>query len=45
MSLESLVDEIRRRGEADLAELIASRDAEGTKIVAERNRRLEALRS
>ena len=45
MSLESLVDEIRRRGEADLAELIASRDAEGTKIVAERNHRLEALRS
>jgi vacuolar-type H+-ATPase subunit E/Vma4 len=45
MSLDSLVDEIRRRGEADLAALTARRDAEKAKIVSERDRRLQALRS
>jgi len=45
MSLESLVDEIRRRGEADLAALVAHRDAETAEIVSDRDRRLAALRS
>ena len=45
MSLESLVDEIRRRGEADLAAITAQRDSERAKIVAERDRRLAELRS
>lgn len=45
MSLESLVDEIRRRGEADLAETTASRDAERARILSERDRRLEDVRS
>jgi vacuolar-type H+-ATPase subunit E/Vma4 len=45
MSLESLVDEIRRRGEADLAAVTAQRDSEREKILAERDRRLEELRS
>ena len=45
MSLESLVDEIRRRGEADLAAVTAARAAELAKIAAERDRRLEELRS
>ncbi len=44
MSLESLVEEIRRRGEADLAGLTASRDAEATKTVADRDRRIEEVR-
>ncbi len=45
MSLESLVDEIRRRGEADLAEVIAHRDAESAKVLAETDRRLAQVRS
>ena len=45
MSLESLVDEIRRRGEADLAAVTAGRDAELAKIAADRDRRLEELRT
>ncbi|MGA8710384.1 MAG: V-type ATP synthase subunit E family protein [Thermoplasmata archaeon] len=44
MSLESLVDEIRRRGEADLAAATAARDAELARIAADRDRRLEELR-
>ena len=45
MSLESLVDEIRRRGEADLAALNTHRDEEVAKVVAEKDRRLAELRS
>ncbi|MGA8603509.1 MAG: V-type ATP synthase subunit E family protein [Thermoplasmata archaeon] len=45
MSLESLVDEIRRRGEADLAALTARRDEEAAKVSAEKDRRLAELRS
>jgi vacuolar-type H+-ATPase subunit E/Vma4 len=45
MSLESLVDEIRRRGEADLAALNAHRDEELAKVAEEKSRRLEELRS
>jgi V/A-type H+/Na+-transporting ATPase subunit E len=45
MSLESLVDEIRRRGEADLAAVTAQRDAEAAKITAERERRIQELRT
>ena len=45
MSLETLVEEIRRRGEADLAALTARRDAEVAKTVAERDRRLEEIRT
>ena len=45
MSLESLVEEIRRRGEADLAAITAQRDGERAKIVAERDRRVEEVRS
>lgn len=45
MSLESLVDEIRRRGEADLAAITASRDADMAKVLSERDRRLEEVRS
>ncbi|MGD0587779.1 MAG: V-type ATP synthase subunit E [Thermoplasmata archaeon] len=45
MSLESLVDEIRRRGEADLAAATAARDAELARIAADRDRRLEELRT
>jgi len=45
MSLENLVEEIRRRGEADLASLTASRDAEIAKILAERDRQVVELRA
>jgi vacuolar-type H+-ATPase subunit E/Vma4 len=45
MSLESLVDEIRRRGEAELAAVTAQRDRERAKVVEERDRRLEELRA
>jgi len=45
MSLESLVDEIRRRGEADLAAITATREAESAKILAETDRRLEEVHS
>jgi len=45
MSLESLVDEIRRRGEADLAAITASRDAEAAKIVADRDMRVAEIRT
>jgi len=45
MSLESLVEEIRRQGEADLAALTASRDGEAARIGAERDRRVEEVRT
>ena len=45
MSLESLVEEIRRRGEADLAGITTNRDAEAAKIVAERDQRIAELRT
>lgn len=45
MSLESLVEEIRRRGEADLAVVIANRDTELAKIASDRDRRLQEVRS
>jgi vacuolar-type H+-ATPase subunit E/Vma4 len=45
MSLESLVEEIRRRGEVDLEALTASRDVEAAKLVAERDHRLAEVRS
>ena len=45
MSLETLVEEIRRRGVADLATVTANREAESAKIVADRDRSVEALRA
>ena len=45
MSLESLVDEIRRRGEAELAAITANREEETAKIVAERDRRVAEVRA
>jgi V/A-type H+/Na+-transporting ATPase subunit E len=45
MSLESLVEEIRRRGEADLAAITAARDAERAKVVAQRDQRIEQVRA
>jgi len=45
MSLETLVEEIRRRGEADLASVTASRTAESAKIVADRDRQIADLRA
>jgi vacuolar-type H+-ATPase subunit E/Vma4 len=45
MSLESLVEEIRRRGEADLAEIQAKTAQETARIAAERDRRIEELRT
>ena len=45
MSLESLVEEIRRRGETDLAAIIAARETERAKIVADRDQRIEEVRS
>ena len=45
MSLETLVDEIRRRGEADLAAITTARDAQAAEVAAERDRKLGDLRS
>ena len=45
MSLETLVEEIRRRGEADLAAVTSRREAESAKIEAERDRTVEAVRA
>jgi len=45
MSLDSLVEEIRRRGEADLAALTAGRDAEVAKIVTERDRKVAEVQA
>ncbi|HTT73924.1 MAG TPA: V-type ATP synthase subunit E family protein [Thermoplasmata archaeon] len=44
MSLESLVDEIRRRGEAELAAIEAGRATAAAQIAADRDRRIEAVR-
>ena len=43
MSLESLVDEIRRRGEAELATITSGRDADAATILSETDRRLEQV--
>ncbi|HYA70682.1 MAG TPA: V-type ATP synthase subunit E family protein [Thermoplasmata archaeon] len=45
MSLETLVEEIRRQGEADLAALTSGRDAEVAKIAADRDRQIEEART
>jgi len=45
MSLDSLVDEIRRRGEADLAAITAQRDAGAAKVIADRDHRLAEVRA
>jgi len=45
MSLDSLVEEIRRRGEADLAALTARREADAAKIVAERDRKVAEVQA
>jgi len=45
MTLESLVEEIRRRGEADLARIAGERDRQATAIAAERDRRLGEIRA
>ena len=45
MSLEDLIDEIRRRGEADLAKVAAERDEAAQQIAAERDHRLEEIRA
>jgi vacuolar-type H+-ATPase subunit E/Vma4 len=45
MSLESLVEEIRRRGEADLAAISASREADAAQIVTERDGRVQKVRT
>lgn len=44
MSLESLVDEIRRRGEAELQTVENRRATETARLVAERDRRIEEIR-
>jgi vacuolar-type H+-ATPase subunit E/Vma4 len=45
MSLESLVDEIRRKGEVELQSIAARRAAETARIVADRDRKVEEVRS
>jgi len=45
MSLESLVEEIRRRGAAELAEVTSAQDLERAKIVAERDQKVEEIRA
>jgi len=45
MSLDSLVNEIRRQGEAELAAIVGRRDAESAKIVAERDRQVASARA
>jgi V/A-type H+/Na+-transporting ATPase subunit E len=45
MSLESLVEEIRRRGEAELANIEAARAQEAARIVAERDAEIAAIRA
>ena len=45
MSLESLVEEIRRHGEAELAALVANRDAESARIATERDRQVAEVRT
>ncbi len=45
MTLESLVEEIRRRGQAELDSIERSRDAETTRIAADRDRRVAEIRT
>ncbi len=45
MTLEDLVDEIRRRGEADLAKVAEERDRVAAEIAADRDRRLVEIRA
>ena len=45
MSLERLVEEIRQRAETEVAQETARRDAERAKILAERDRKVEAIRA
>ena len=45
MSLESLVEEIRRQGEADLAALTARQDSESAQIASERDRQVAEARA
>ncbi len=45
MSLESLVDEIRARGESELKAVLERRDAELGRLAAERDARVSALRA
>jgi vacuolar-type H+-ATPase subunit E/Vma4 len=45
MSLESLVEEIRHRAEAELAETIEKQKAEAVRIVTERERRVAEIRT
>ncbi|MGI0071847.1 MAG: V-type ATP synthase subunit E [Thermoplasmata archaeon] len=45
MSLESLVEEIRQRAEAELAATIERQKAEGTRLVADRDRRIVEIRA
>jgi vacuolar-type H+-ATPase subunit E/Vma4 len=45
MSLETLVDEIRRRGEAGLADVTAERAAATKQLLAERDERVAAIRA
>jgi vacuolar-type H+-ATPase subunit E/Vma4 len=45
MSLESLVEEIRRRGEAELAAVEKDRAAQEKKILSDRDQRIEELRA
>ncbi len=44
MTLESLVEEIRRRGEAELAAIESARAAETTRLAAERDRAVSEIR-
>jgi len=45
MSLEDLVEEIRRRGEAELQSITQARTTETARIVAERDRRVAEIRT
>ena len=45
MTLEDLIEEIRRRGESDLAKVVAERDASALEITTERDRRLAEIRT
>jgi vacuolar-type H+-ATPase subunit E/Vma4 len=44
MTLESLVEEIRRRGETELGSITTARSAEEAKVDADREARVEAIR-
>jgi len=45
MSLETLVEEIRRQGEADLAAVLANREAETKKLLTAKDGRIAAIRA